>query len=1438
MTDKSRLLKEEKQFIHDKKLKHKSFIGRFNETKSGYVITDIRRFDFSKIKYKPSKSKAFTIKVTGHLDQITKNDSYYSFSWNLVEVTPDYVFELDDSKDIKLLAPKDIVKLLYDDIYEYPASASEKIVNTLDTLKNQLTASGKEVFIYELLQNANDYPQIVRGKKKAVDVEFHITDNYLVFQHSGDYFDPKNIAAICSINDKEKTDNAEAIGYKGIGFKTVFLDNNYVLLRTGEYQFRFDYDFTKNIEDTPWQILPIWTEDKNVEDEVLDVIDNADEKFRVQIALRPTEQEILHDAEQNYEELFADVFETERVILFIPFVNSVSVYIGNEDTPSIVRIKENSKWCVSESKRYVGDVPPELTEELNRRIEKQDGKIPEKYKNFEKTSVGFACPREGRYLKPVENSCLYCYLPAKKAKLGFGFLMNTDMIPTGPRDNVEPKEKINHAIAKIAGQQFFEWMHNLLESGKYDYDSVFSLIPDFDELEDKYDDEDVLKFIDEFKEGFEEALEDGKIIPVLNNDGNTELVSVKEVNYDVTGITCSGFITDDEVRSFTEWGDDFVHPDLRDYENVALKPNITRFMDSYASDDYVFDEDVLIDNCENDTFSEWLLDDDNNSKFLEFLVSKEYIKDFDNKNIFRTEGGDELKAACDIYYDIDEYYNKLVAFDDYLPRLSMNTRKYFDGNEDWEAVKDSIFKEFDCDNFVDQELLGNLSDTQIRLNSPEASYGFYDFLAQYVGFSDEYKKLPVISFDDNVIEDFSREIFFYNVDGEELYNESWTEPAWVNLISEKYSDATKEYFKENFNVKDFSKQTFVDDILLSDTGVQEAISELEQEHFDFIHYCYANKDCFKKGGLKSFAVWTYDKEENNEHILPEDVIFFDSEKYDYYQDKTWIKTGWMYVLDNEYFRGISDVADFKKFLSDKFGILTFSEETFYKNVVAKHALEICKNIGGTRSSQDTEESIDVLNYLGTNYKLIFEENNNGCFIQLPLYRYDSWNGIVNRDTSVYLYDEELKDALEAKWAPENFVYMLEEDYNEVFRNYPELQKKLEVNNYSFNNIKTVLLSDINSLKEIIAEKDENISFHRFMFAGRKKITNEEYKKLGELVLWAVDVEGNERSSEIDETLYISNDYMESGKGIETLVSKYDESALFTSAEYLGNDADDEATSAWKEYFVQMGVKSDNKDIIFNSVLPNLSEIYEKNIVSLLAGYYDYFHADDEWETNLNKLKKLNVVVKSDDNNFLPLKDVLFNDCYEEDPFPYLVIKDEIADFYHQSPDVMRLLREIVDGSKKENSDKYRSFKSQDEWKKEKLKWYLSVQTKDKQSLLPIHTRFICDLAKDYSQNVDLYGKVNAKEILLLGKDNKFHKATELTEGSAYEPRCDFERFGIEFNYLSDNYISFENSSTKDFRKLFRRSLKLPWQQVTPANQRSCIHGKERKECLLYHAVVL
>ena len=1389
--------KAEQQFINDRKLKDKYFIGRFNETESGYLVSDIRRSDFSKIKYKTTNNKTFTIEVDGKLNQIKETDCYYRFSWILVESDPYYVFKVNEDLDIVRITPKEIVNLLYNDLYDYPASASEKIVNTLDTLKNQLTASGKEVFIYELLQNANDYPQKVNGKKIPVDVEFHITDKYLIFQHSGDYFDAKKIAGICSINDKEKTDNVEAIGYKGIGFKTVFLDNNYVLLKTGAYSFRFDYEKTKNIDDTPWQILPIWTDDNEVDDEVLDIMDNADKKFRVQIALRPTEAAILHDREQNYEELFADVFETERVILFIPFINSVSVYINGDDEPIIVK-KENDKWCVSEEKRYVCDVPKELTRELNHRINRNDGKIPEKYFDFKKTSVGFACKREGNKLLPVENTCLYCYLPAKKAKWGFGFLINSDMIPTGPRDNVEPKEKINHVIAKIAGKQFFAWIHDLLNSHEYDYDSVFSLIPNFENCKERYEeDEDVVKFIEEFQEGFEEELEEGAIIPV-EEDGKIVLKPLNEVNYDETGITCTGFMTDDEVREYTEWTDFFPHEELRDYENQCLKPGIEAFMRSYVLDNYTLDFSYILDSCENEEFQEWLSDSDNNNAFLHFLISKKQIVKFKDKSIFITED-DELKEASSIYEDIDDVYPDLVAFDDYLPRLSKVTRDYFKDNEEWNLIHEDLFKSFDADTLVDSELMAknNIEDTKQRLREKQASLGFFKFLAENVGYTNAYKEFPVLSFvDDEFIDNFYGNIYFYSEDGEELYNAEWTDKEWVNLISEEYSDAVKEYFKTEFEIPEFSIDSFFEDVIFTNDSI-EYLNDLGQEHIAFVKYCFEHRDNIGDKKLTDFSLWTYDKEEENQHILSEDVIFFQNDLMVEYQGKEWIKDGWMYRLDEEYFEDIEDVDAFRKFLSDKFGVLTFTMETFYIKVVSKHVSDICENVGGTESDNDTDESIDILTYLGENYKLIFEEYGNEKFINLPLYRYDTWDAITDRDIPVYLYDSELEDLLEANWMPEDVAYMLEEKYNEVFSKYPQLVKKMDLSKYSFKLYKDSLLSDIDSLVEYTSDKEPNIEFHRFMFSNKDYLTKTDYNTLKSIGIFAIDNDGEEENHSLGDALYIADKYMEAGKGVEAMVKRYDDTALFISEAYLSENIDEEDVEAWRDYFVNLGARYNIHDIVFTSIVPNLAFIKNRDIVSLLADYYDDFHAEGVWDVVKDDLCNLNVLTKCGEEDFQPIEKVLFNDCYDTDPYPYLVIKNEISDMYRNgSPEVMRLLREIV------NEAESRSFNTLDEWKQEKLEWYLYMQKKDFDSIESIHTRFIQDLAKDYIQHSDLYPKNKVREIQLKGKDDKFHSPKELTEGSAYKPRCDFERFNIPLTYLSECYIPFENPDAKMFRKLF------------------------------------
>lgn len=83
--------------------------------------------------------------------------------------------------------------------------------------------------------------------------------------------------------------------------------------------------------------------------------------------------------------------------------------------------------------------------------------------NFCKTAVKFACKKAERKLMPVDDAILYCYLPAKRADWGFNFLMNTDMVPNGQRDDIEDIE-LNHVIARIAGKQFFYWIKQLIES--------------------------------------------------------------------------------------------------------------------------------------------------------------------------------------------------------------------------------------------------------------------------------------------------------------------------------------------------------------------------------------------------------------------------------------------------------------------------------------------------------------------------------------------------------------------------------------------------------------------------------------------------------------------------------------------------------------------------------------------------------------------------------------------------------------------------------------------------------------------------------------------------------------------------------------------------------------------------------------------------------------
>ena len=264
---------------------------------------------------------------------------------------------------------------------------NKKGMDLADAIKNQelvlqeVTGSVK-TYLYELLQNANDYP----FHNEDVHVKFILTDKYLFFVHTGAEFDLLNIIGICSIHQGDKRNKKDAIGYKGIGFKTVFVKNNYVYLKSGDWSIRFDENASKEAKGgkAPWIRMPWKTDYASLDSEVRDILDALPEEFRVQFALRHKE-----DAAQNTEHLDR-VFGDDEILLFIPNVTDVEVTVGGQVTHHVTKNRAN--W---EIQTYKYQVPDDLREWVKEDI-RRNGKTPPKFMDIETASITFAVKKNGK----------------------------------------------------------------------------------------------------------------------------------------------------------------------------------------------------------------------------------------------------------------------------------------------------------------------------------------------------------------------------------------------------------------------------------------------------------------------------------------------------------------------------------------------------------------------------------------------------------------------------------------------------------------------------------------------------------------------------------------------------------------------------------------------------------------------------------------------------------------------------------------------------------------------------------------------------------------------------------------------------------------------------------------------------------------------------------
>lgn len=1182
------------------RLENNQFIGQFapQRNEGWFTITDIRNTDFTKIEDKERGIKNLSISFRSNKE--FNRFAYYKFTWVLLETDP-LKFGIDLHEEITPIYPKDIVNSLYEGIMRYPAGAAKKIARSLDTLKKQLTQSGKEVFIYELLQNANDYPRRtkINGKIQPlpVNVEFHITENYLTFEHTGEYFNPKNIAAICDINDGEKSDNTEAIGYKGIGFKTVFLDNDYVLLNTGNYTFRFDKSAT-DVINTPWQILPIWTEHNEIDNEIKSVFrQHPNEEFRVKFALQPRDKEILtdEDRDDNYIDLFTDVFESERVILFIPNIKKVSIFIDGQDEP-IVREKDNKDWCVSDS--LVDDIPEDITDKINDVLENPDSlrsdgyeKIPEKYMNFRKTAVKFACKKAERKLMPVDDAMLYCYLPAKRADWGFNFLMNTDMVPNGQRDDIEDIE-LNHVIARIAGKQFFYWIKQLIESKKYDLDSIFALIPDFDECKKRR----VYKtFIEEFQEEFEKLIKEEPFVPCVDKDGEQTFECIDNIINDMTGMTANGVISDEDFVILMELGDYSLPVDeLRQSEAFM------DFLYKHSPSSLDVEVDAVVEKCEETDFQTWLTVPENNTRFIRHWLSKDELNEFAKKNIFIEYEGD-LFTAGSLYYDFDTNCNGIGFLRRFVPHLCEASRANFEEDENWKSFAHKYFLSFSAASMITDYILSN-EDAMALLNVPSNSVAFYRYLAvKEVDLKANKTKVPYITEAGGASTDYTNYHYFFNEDAHGLTREKWLGENVINVLSHIYFDSLADDEKGNITAifadlgfNEFTKDSFITTVIVGDADFRAKINAAIENNYAankaFVEYVYGCEAQLKENAFKDYVLRCIDIHKNEVYLCNDDVRYFNQDAYaqnSTYADNinhAWLQDSMMYALSNDYFEGREkeEVKKLESFLRQQFGVKTFTDKSFFTDVVIKNKAVIYASL------VDEATMLTFLEYLKRDADRLFDDTMSFNDIKdMPLLAYDGTIARARELNIQYIeYNEDAKILCEKAWCPKTYV-MLSQKYTDDFSQ--DMRQLFKIVKFDINTTTDILVQNAN-LRQSINVINNNVDFWRWVKVNQKQITSVDKFK-------TIPLLDNNNALINCASLYISDTYQQ--EQIEALVTKYVKEAQFVSSSYI-ETANENEKAEWMKLFRKLGLKSDNKDILFSDILPKLSTIEAESLDSVVA----------------------------------------------------------------------------------------------------------------------------------------------------------------------------------------------------------------------------------------------
>lgn len=416
-----------------------------------------------------------------------------------------------------------------------------------------------ERFVYELLQNAVD--AFADTDNDSLEILIKAEHDKFIFMHNGKPFNEKDVEGICDVGNGTKASDSKKIGYKGIGFKSVFMPSvSHVSIISGQFCFEFDKQKAHSLmpsfplnegtlgpDDVPWQVIPI---------EAPHLQELGEYGFNV-ITIVYTEE--ANKIGKRIEDLFSDLqfllflssnnvnIRFERNGSFVFSVGKKQIQDKSEDMSKVTLYKNDqaqSTWMLY-SKEV--KVPIQVKEALE-----HDFNTPDKLKGAEGVQITFAVQTKGDEVVPLKDTSVFTFLPTSYRALRQPFLINSNFITDAGRQQLHQESEWNKLIfGKIP-----ELYLNFVSRFSTKYDNYTEVLPTI------YPDNDTLVGV--YRSELQKAFDSIAFVP--NRNGEC-LLKLKEVLVDKTDIS-KGIISIERIlthinskrsQNFTE--DNFVDND-------------------------------------------------------------------------------------------------------------------------------------------------------------------------------------------------------------------------------------------------------------------------------------------------------------------------------------------------------------------------------------------------------------------------------------------------------------------------------------------------------------------------------------------------------------------------------------------------------------------------------------------------------------------------------------------------------------------------------------------------------------------------------------------------------------------------------------------------------------------------------------------------------------